>query len=99
MRTLEVVLGSETVEDALLCEHRPANFARFDDVARERAMDPLVAAILHGPTASDALWANAELDLPHGQRAHAVDGRERSAVVGAQRLRQSELDERGVEDL
>ena len=91
MGTDLIVLLTKPIECALLRSEarsrRPAHFRL------ERAVHPLVAAVLVGTTRENSFRANAEMDPPDREARKPTwrQRGERSTVVGANRVRQTEF--------
>jgi hypothetical protein len=97
VRALLVVEAPEGVEAVELLPQ--AARRRVGGVLQQGQVQPLQSAVLLRLARRDPLRRHPRLDEQHGQPRQAAAGAgKRRAVVGAQRLRQAELAEGGVED-
>src|SRR5687767_12936542 len=98
VRSLVVVLGAEAIERALLGRERGAR--RATRLRLGRLVHPFVRAVLLRRRGSGALMLNPEPQPPDIELRQAVNPgrRERDAIVGANRVRQTVLAEQSVED-
>ncbi len=97
VRPFVIVDGAEHVKGPLLLGER--RLGRACGVFFQRAMQPLVPAVLLRLAGIDPLGAHAKLDPPHGKprKPARADRSERRPVVRADRKRQTELAKRRVE--
>src|SRR5206468_5439602 len=98
VRSLVVVFGAEAVEGALLGRERGAG--RPNRFGLERLVHPFVGAVLLRRRGSGTLMLNAEPEPPDIELRQAMNPRrrERDAIVGADRVRQTLLAEQAGDD-
>src|SRR2546421_1032798 len=97
MWSLGVETISKPIKASLLCRERPSRGPR--GLCFERAMHPLVPAVLLGMGGLDQLGMNAEADPPHRERRESAEGTgsKRRAVIGANPLGQAEATKEPLE--